>query len=118
MSEMDASAAEAEAHDALAHEAEAQDALAHEAEAHEASVAAVLAQEAVSTTGVESPLGSGTRNWSRAAFGFGGSVSSSACCRFSSPAPAEPGAASGTGLALSISAPLTWSGVQSGCSPI
>ena len=55
------------------------------------------------------------RNWSSPAFGFGGVVTVRAATTFSSPTPSDPGAAAGVALAETMSAPLTWSGVQSGC---
>jgi hypothetical protein len=106
---------EAEAQLADDHEAEAQLADDHEAEAHDALAFAALAQLAASKTFPEPPLAE-TTNWCSAAFGFGGLVTSTAAPRFSSPTPAERGAALGRGLALSMSAPFTWSGVQFGCS--
>src|SRR5256885_5169048 len=52
-------------------------------------------QLAQSKTGAEPPFGSEVRNWSRAAFGFGGFESAAAFPAFTSPAPIEFGAAFG-----------------------
>jgi hypothetical protein len=115
----DAEAQDAEAHDALAQEALDQDAEAHEAsdqdaDAHEAFAEAVLAQLAESKT--LPPLrGSVTRNLSSARFGFGALVRATAFATSTTPTPSESGAAVGVLLAVTISAPLTWSGVHVGC---
>ena len=68
---------DAEDHEALDQEAELHEALVHEADVHEAVSQlgfdfAVLIQPTLSKTGSGPPDGSDMRNWSRAAFGFGG----------------------------------------------
>jgi hypothetical protein len=109
----EALAQEAEAQDALDHEAEAQEALAQEALAQEASLCATLAQLAASNTLPEPPLAD-TTNLLSAAFGFGGLVTAAALPASTTPTPTDPGAAPWTGFAVSMSAPLTWSGVHEG----
>jgi hypothetical protein len=74
---------------------------------------ATFAQLAASNTLPEPPLADTTNSLS-AAFGLGGLVTAAALAASTTPTPTEPGAASFAGLAVSISAPLTWSGVHSG----
>ena len=52
---------------------------------------------------------------SSALFGFGGRRNIAARLIWSSPTPTEPSAAPSTSFVDAISAPLTWSGVNSGC---
>jgi hypothetical protein len=116
----DALVHEALVHEALVQEADIQLALVHEASVHEAlvqdaSAFAALVQLAASNTGTEPPVGSATTNLFRARFGFGGFVSAAALAASSSPTPSAIGDAE-VGLAVSMRAPLTWSGVQFGCS--
>ena len=47
--------------------------------------------------------------------GFGGSATAAAAAARAMPTPSEPGAAAPAGSAVSISAPLTWSGDHDGC---
>jgi hypothetical protein len=61
------------------------------------------------------PLELGARtNFSSARFGFGGSFWSTACFAWMTPTPPEV-LFFGSPLAVTISAPLTWSGVNVGC---
>src|SRR2546421_12392959 len=107
---------EAEAQLAADHDAAAQDASAQEAAAHEASSFALAAQIAASKPGV--PLvGSLTMKASSARFGFGGFWISIDRAALTSPVPSDRPAACGIGFVPTISAPLTWSGVYSGCRP-
>src|SRR5919198_6242687 len=116
----DADVHEADVQDALVHEADVQEALVHEADVQlalvqEASAFAALVQLAASKTGSVPPAGSATRKRLSARFGLGGFVSAAALAASTSPTPSDQlGAA--VGFAVSISAPLTWSGVQFGCS--
>src|SRR6266516_38778 len=107
----EASAQLADDHDAAAHEAESQEVL-----AQEASLFACSAQLAVSKTGAP-VTGSPAMKLSRPVFGFGGLVSSTEREALTSPTPSDMSLARGSGFAPSISAPLTWSGVKSGCLP-
>src|SRR4029453_6120925 len=128
------SAQETSAHDTSAHETSAQetesqetsaqDTTLHAASAQETSVQETESQEtldlAESSQLTESkvfplPLESGLRYWPSALFGFGGRVTSAALLICSSPTPTEPSVAPSTIFVESISAPLTWSGVNSGC---
>jgi hypothetical protein len=106
-----ADAQDAFAHDALDQDADAQLALFQEALFHEASAVAVLAQLAASKTLPPEP--SETTKPLRARFGFGGLVTSEAALAFTSPTPSARPAE--VGRALTMRAPLTWSGVQPGC---
>src|SRR5712691_11033335 len=107
---------EASAQLAADQEASAQEASAQEASAQEASLLARSAQLAASKT--RPPLtGSVTMKASRALLGFGGLTMSSERAAFTSPTPSDSGVASGIVLTPSMSAPLTWSGVYSGCLP-
>src|ERR671936_341943 len=102
---------------ASSNEASAQDASAHEAVAQEA-LAATAADQLAESNDVP-PVPDDVRNLFKATFGFGGVVLKSARRpAFSWPTPAAPAAACGTGFAVTISAPLIWSGVQSGCRAI
>ena len=107
----EASAQLAADQDASAHEASA-----HEASAQEASLLALAAQLAASKT---SALVSGfvTTNAFSALFGFGGLSVSIERAAFTSPTPSDMPFACGIGFVPTISAPLTWSGVYSGCLP-
>src|SRR6266700_3463381 len=107
---------EASAQLAADHEASAQEASAQDASAHEASLLARSAQLAASK--LRPPLtGSLTMKASRALFGFGGLTMSIERAAFTSPTPSDKAAACGSAFAPSMSAPLTWSGVYSGCLP-
>ena len=112
----DADAHDADAHDAVvhvaeAHDADAQDAEAQDADAHDASV--VAARQA-SPSNVATPSGPGFTNCASAAFGFGGRTEAAAAAALTSPTPvAIPPRRC---VAVAISAPLTSSGVQVGCS--
>src|SRR6266581_2822338 len=88
---------EAEFHDALSQEALFQDAFARAAPIH-----AVLSKVLEFT------------NASSARFGFGGAVTFAAASAVSSPTPLDAPTAGLIVRAVTISAPLTWSGVQSG----
>jgi len=117
----EAEAQDADAQDALAQDAVFQEAEAHEAEAHEAlfqeaSAVAALAQLAASNTRPEPPAGSDTTYLSSAKFGFGGELTAAALPALTSPTPRDMGDALGGATALTMSAPLTWSGVKLGCS--
>jgi hypothetical protein len=108
--DQEALAQEALFQEAFAQEAFAQEALFQEALFHDASVWAVLAQLAASKA--KPPETSGLTNWFRARFGLGGSATCVAAIALTSPTPrAMPPA---VGCALSMRAPLTLSGVQSG----
>jgi len=98
---------------ALFQDAEFQEALFHETLFHEAFASAALFHEAVSNA-TPPDVASVLTNWSRPAFGFGGSLIPAALFAVISPTPAEP-AAPLTGRVVSISAPLIWSGVKPGC---
>src|SRR5919201_1230607 len=101
--------------EALVQQALVQEADVHEALVQEASAFAALVQLAASKTGSVPPAGSATRKRLSARFGLGGFVSAAALAASTSPTPSDQlGAA--VGFAVSISAPLTWSGVQFGCS--
>src|SRR5207248_2814194 len=103
-------------HEAVPQDAVPQDAVPQEAVPQDASACAVVPHDAASKVGVSPPFGSGTTNCSSAAFGFGGSVTESAAAPSTSPTPSAKPAAGPGWAALSISAPFTWSGVQSGWS--
>lgn len=114
---------EADAHEALAQEAEAQLALDQEAEAHEAEAQEALAQEAFADAVLAQlaesktlpPLaGSVTTKVFSARFGFGALVRATALATSTTPTPTDSGAASLAGRAVSMIAPLTWSGVHVG----
>src|SRR5262245_59495199 len=79
-----------------------------------ASVCATSCQAAASKTGSGPPAGSATTNGARAAFAFGGADTSAAASASSSPTPSDHGTAAGVPCAETMSAPLTWSGVQPG----
>src|ERR1700730_13688582 len=65
------------------------------------------------------PATAALTNLFRPAFGFGGLFRyQRAAAMFTSPTPSEPFAAIGSGVAVTMSAPFTWSGVQSGCCAI
>src|ERR1051326_1901352 len=130
MSAHEASAHEASTHEASAHEAALQDASPHEAALQDASPQDASPQEAsphdallltvsfqLAELNARPPSASLTRNPFNALFGFGGvEVYDAALPPFSSPTPAEPNVvAPGTGLAVTINAPLIWSGVHDGC---
>src|SRR5712691_7108557 len=104
---------EADDHDALDQEALDHEADDHEADDQEALDCAALDQLAESNT--RPPLPSLTTNWSRPAFGFGGSVTPAAPAAETIPTPRSKDGESAYGCAVTISAPLTWSGVQLGC---
>jgi hypothetical protein len=74
---------------------------------------AVLAQLAASKA--FPPETSVVTNLFSAAFGFGALESATAFAMSTTPTPAESGAESPAGRAVTISAPLTWSGVDVGC---
>src|SRR5436190_20454686 len=99
----------------MPHEAMPQDAMPQDAMPHEASDSAVMPQLAASNTGALPPSGSGTTNAFSARFGLGGADSASAAAASTTPTPSEYGLAAPGTSAVSISAPLTWSGVQPGC---
>src|SRR6266545_1468009 len=101
--------------DTSVHETSLQETSLQETASHAGLVAAVSDQVAASKTGLVPPAGSGTTNTFRPRFGFGGRSTSAARAAFNSPTPAEPTGASGTKRALSMSAPLIWSGVNVGC---
>jgi hypothetical protein len=116
----------ADAHAASLHAASLQAALDHAALDHAASLQAA-ASHAVFAFAAEAhaaalntfvtPSAAVVMNWSRPAFGFGSAafaLSDRAAGMFSSPTPSEPFGADGTGDAVIISAPLSWSGVQFG----
>src|SRR6266516_4717593 len=111
-----ASLQEAAAQLAADQDAAAQLASLHEAAAHEASAWALAAQLAASKTGapVKRLV---TTNVFRALFGFGGLSVSIEGPAATSPTPTEREDACGSGSAPTISAPLTWSAVYSGCLP-
>src|SRR5712691_4548738 len=115
VSPQEAAPQEAAPQEAVPQEAVPQEAAPQEAAPQEASLRAAVPQLAASKTGVRPPFGSATRNCLSARFGLGGLVTREARSASTSPTPAESGAALGTAFADSISAPLTWSGVQSGC---
>src|SRR4029079_7730344 len=71
-------------------------------------------QLTASKTGTGTRARSAARNCSRALFGFGTLAAVTDLTAFTSPSPSEPGTAEGVGLAVAISAPLTWSGLQLG----
>ena len=102
-----------EAQEACAQDALAQEACAQEACAQEASAIATFAQLAVSNTGPV-PSEAWRTNWFTAAFGLGGLETRDAAYASITPTPSDPGAAFGVCFAVSMSAPLTWSGVHSG----
>jgi hypothetical protein len=110
----EALAHDAFAHEALAHEALAQEAFAQEADAHDASSCATCAQLAESKTRSPEPAGSETRNAFSARFGFGGSLTAAALSAETKPTPTDPKSAEGMCVAVSMRAPLTWSGVHVG----
>src|SRR5437773_4226349 len=111
-----ASLQEASAQLAADQDADAQETSAHDASAHEASFLALAAQLAASKT--RAPLiGSVTMNAFSAKFGSGGLTMSSERPALTSPTPSERPLAVGIGFVPSIRAPLTWSGVYSGCLP-
>src|SRR5919204_327316 len=97
-------------------DAAAQEAALHEALDQDASAFAAEAQLAESKTGAP-VAGLLVMNLSSARFGLGGLVSSIERPAFTSPTPSDMLEAFGSGFAPSISAPLTWSGVYSGCLP-
>src|SRR5215210_4037241 len=116
---------EADVQDALVHEAEVHEALVQLAEVHDAEVHEALVQEAPScaalvqlaaSKSVPPVAKSETRNWSSPAFGLGGETRAAARAMSISPTPTDSGAAAGVALTVIISAPLTWPGVQVGCS--
>src|SRR5919204_4787241 len=104
-----AAAHEAFAQEAVFHEAELQEALFQEALFHDASAWATLAQLAASKASPPEP--SERTNWSSARFGFGALATIVAAFASTSPTPSALPAAE-LRCALTISAPLTWSGVQ------
>ena len=111
----DQEALDQEADDQLALDQEADDQLALDQDAlfHEALACAALAQLAESNT---MPLPESlTRNWFRPAFGFGGLETAFAAAPSTSPTPRELEASCPSCFALSIRAPLTWSGPQPEC---
>src|SRR5437016_4277020 len=117
----DADAQLASLHEASDQLADDQEASAHEAEsqevlAQEASLFAFVAQLAESKTGAP-VTGSLAMKVLRARFGFGGLTYSIEREALTSPTPSDMLVALGSGFAPSISAPLTWSGVKSGCLP-
>ena len=130
-----AAAQDAAAHEALFQEAEDQLAFAQEALAHEAAFQEALAQEALdqeawfhdawfqeafavalfaqlAESKTTPPVPSEPTNWFRARLGFGGLVTSNAPLALISPTPRPMTAA--VERALSMSAPLTLSGVHVG----
>src|SRR5215210_4188318 len=106
---------EADVHDALVQLAEVHEAEVHEALVQEAPSCAALVQLAASKS-VPPVAKSETRNWSSPAFGLGGETRAAARAMSISPTPTDSGAAAGVALTVIISAPLTWPGVQVGCS--
>src|SRR5918999_636391 len=105
-----AAAQEAAAHEALFQEADLHEALLQDALFQEASALAAFAQLATSKT--SPPARSETTNWSSPRLGFGGFKTCVAAFALTSPTPRPMPAA--VGCALTMSAPLTWSGVQLG----
>ena len=97
--------------EAFAHEAWFQEAWFHEAWFQEAFAVTAFAQLAESKA--TPPVPSAPTYWFRPRFGLGGFVASKAAFAFSSPTPRDMLAAA-VGRAVSISAPLTLSGVQFG----
>src|SRR6266705_2187089 len=94
-------------HETLSHDAEFHDALFQEALFQDAFVWAVPIH-AVLLKVLE------FTNASSARFGFGGAVTFAAASAVNSPTPLEAPTAGLIVRAVTISAPLTWSGVQSG----
>src|SRR5689334_11373614 len=86
----------------------------HDTASQETLALAVSDQLTALKVGRVPPAGSAVRNCSRALFGFGTLVAMTDLTAFTSPSPSEPGTADGVGLAVAISAPLTWSGPQPG----
>ena len=108
----EAAVQEAFVHDAAVHEAFVHEAAVQEAAVQEASALAAFVHDAASKTGTEPPAGSATTKRSRARFGLGGLVTAVILPPLTSPTPSvQPVAA--VADVVSISAPLTWSGVQS-----
>src|SRR5579859_4397842 len=101
-------------HEKLDHQASLHEASLQDASLHEADARAAFAHEAASKTGSDPPFGSCTTNCSSARFGLGGETTNAAAGSLTTPTPSEPGAAAGVGFAVSMSAPLIWSGVQPG----
>ena len=101
---------EADDHEALDQEADDHEALDHEALFHDALACAALDQLAESNT---MPLPESlTRNWFSPAFGFGGLETAFAAAPSASPTPSEFVLSAPACFAVSMSAPLTWSGPQ------
>src|SRR6266516_1714036 len=109
------------AQEALARLRSAQEAVAEALDAQDAdaqltSLQEASAQLAESKTGAP-VTGSPAMKLSRPLFGFGGVVNSIEREALTSPTPSDMSLARGSGFAPSISAPLIWSGVKSGCLP-
>jgi hypothetical protein len=103
---------EAEVHEAEVHEADVHDADVQEADVQLASVLAAVFHASASRYGL--PLASEWTKVRSAAFGLGGAVCAAAAAASISPIPTDIEDAFGTNRAVFISAPLTWSGDQSG----
>jgi hypothetical protein len=106
----DAAAQDALFQEAFAQEAFAQEALFQDALFQEASACAMLAQ--LAALNARPPAPSEDTNWLSARFGLGGLVTCEAALALTSPSPRAIPAA--VGWAVSMRAPLTWSGVQFG----
>ena len=112
---------DAEFHDALFHDAEFQDAEFHDAEFHDAefhealAIAALFHDALLKLAPVVVPALPETTNASRPAFGFGGDEALTASEAWIVPTPPASPTPAASGAAVSMRAPLTWSGVQFGC---
>ena len=106
---------DAEFQDAEFHDAEFHDAEFHDAEFHEAFAVAALFHDALlKLMPLLVPVPPVTMNASRAAFGFGGADTPAASEAWIVPTPPASPTPAANGLAVTIRAPFTWSGVQSG----
>src|SRR5689334_6679360 len=104
---------ETSAHETVLHAASAHETSAQETESHETFAFATSDQ--LTALNDRPPVRSLVMNWSSALFGLGGVLTAFALLTWISPTPTEPSGVPSTGLVDTISAPLTWSGVNSGC---
>src|SRR5689334_18642118 len=123
-SAQETSAHETSAHETSAHETSAQEttfqaASAQETESHETesqeTFALATSSQLTASKDVSPVSVFFFTHWSSARFGFGGRRNVDARLICSSPTPTEPRAAPSTSFVDAIRAPLTWSGVNSGC---